>query len=54
MKENDISYEVRGAIYNVYNELDPGLFESIYQAALQVELLNRGLDVKKEVSVPAF
>lgn len=52
MKENDISYKIRGAIYDVYNELGSGLFESIYQAALQVELLNRGLDVQREVSIP--
>ena len=33
MIENEISYIIRGAIYNVYNEL-VGLLESVYQMAL--------------------
>lgn len=31
MTENDISYIVRGAIFNVYNALGPGLLESVYE-----------------------
>lgn len=34
MTENEISYQIRGAIYKVYNELGSGLLESIYEAAL--------------------
>ncbi|STO15047.1 GxxExxY protein [Flavobacterium hibernum] len=33
MTENEISYVVRGAIFKVYNNLGPGLFESIYESA---------------------
>lgn len=33
MELNDIAYKIRGAIYNVYNELGPGLLESVYEAA---------------------
>ena len=36
MKENDISYIIRGAIYTVYNTFGPGLLESIYVAALKI------------------
>ena len=43
MKENDISYMIRGAIYKVYDVLGPGLLESIYEAALIYELKKRGL-----------
>lgn len=50
--ENDISYEIRGAIFNVYNELGPGLFESVYVAALCHELEKRGCKVKVEIPVP--
>ncbi len=32
--ENQISYDVRGAIFKVYNSLGPGLFESVYETAL--------------------
>lgn len=54
MTINEISYEIRGAIFQVYNELGPGLLESIYQAALVYELNKRGLRVRKEVPVPVI
>lgn len=54
MSENDISYEIRGAIFKVFNEFGPGLFESVYKAALAIELANRGLNVEAEVPVPVF
>lgn len=31
MNENDISFKIRGAIFNVYNILGPGLLESAYE-----------------------
>jgi GxxExxY protein len=34
MTENDISFKIRGAIFKVYNELGPGLLESVYELAL--------------------
>ncbi len=52
MTENEISYEIRGAIFDVYNELGPGLLESVYQHALFYELTERGLNVKGEVALP--
>ncbi|MCH7412870.1 GxxExxY protein [Belliella sp. R4-6] len=52
MNENDVSYIVRGAIYDVYNGLGPGLLESVYVAALECELMAQGLLVKREVPVP--
>jgi len=54
MSENQISYLIRGAIFEVYNELGPGLFESVYQKVLYHELINRGLDVLSEVIVPIY
>lgn len=54
MNENDISYKIRGAIFNVYNNLGPGLLESVYQAALGIELRKLGLDVKMEVPIPVY
>jgi len=46
MYENDISYTIRGCIFNVYNNLGPGLLESAYEAALAYELNKAGLFVK--------
>ena len=52
MNENDISYKIRGAIFDVYNGLGAGLLESVYVAALEWELTKQGLQVKREVPVP--
>ena len=52
MTENDISYKIRGAIYDVYNGLGAGLLESVYVAALECELITQGLFVRREVPVP--
>lgn len=52
MNENDISYLIRGAIYNVYNSLGPGLLESAYEAALVYELQKQNLSVKYQVALP--
>ena len=54
MSENDISYKIRGAIFKVYNALGAGLLESVYVAALCVELKNQGLSVEREVAVPVY
>lgn len=54
MTENDISYKIRGAIFNVFNNLGPGLLESVYVAALRYELEKQYLDVKTEVPVPVY
>ena len=49
MTENEISYEIRGAIYDVYNTLGPGLLESVYEAGLVAELRDiRGLEVVQQ------
>ncbi len=54
MTENQISYKIRGAIFKVYNELGPGLFESVYEAALVYQLEKDGLKVESQVTVPVF
>ena len=52
MTDNELTYEIRGAIFDVYNELGPGLLESVYEEALAFELKERGLDVARQVEVP--
>ena len=49
MTENEISYKIRGAIFDVYNNLGPGLLESAYEAALGFELGRRQLFYAKQV-----
>ena len=50
--ENDLSYTIIGAIYDVYNKLGPGLLESVYEAALAYELKKRDLKVERQIEVP--
>ena len=52
MTDNEITYEIRGAIFDVYNSLGPGLLESVYEEALCYELEQRGLEVERQMEVP--
>ncbi|MFA6725359.1 MAG: GxxExxY protein [Candidatus Cloacimonadaceae bacterium] len=51
MNLNDISYQIRGAVFEVYNVLGPGLLENIYEQALLIELNNRCLKVENQVPI---
>ena len=52
MTENELTYQIRGAIIDVYNTLGPGLLESVYEEALVFELQQRGLQVARQVEIP--
>ena len=47
----DLSYQIRGAAMEVYNQLGPGLLESIYEKALIAELQLRKIEVKSQVPI---
>ena len=51
MIEDEITYQIRGAIYDTYNTLGPGLLESVYEKALIHELTLKGMTVKSQVEV---
>ena len=51
MSLNEISYQIRGAVFDVYNELGPGLMENVYEKAFIIKLLNRGLQVENQVPI---
>ena len=52
MTDSEITYQIRGAIYDVYKALGPGLLESVYEEALAFELQQRGLNVERQKQVP--
>lgn len=54
MDENDITNKIRGCIFAVYNNLGPGLLESVYEAALMYELQNYGLETRCQVVFPVI
>ena len=52
MGDNEITFEIRGAVYDVYKTLEPGLLESVYEEALTFELQKRGMSVERQMEVP--
>lgn len=51
-KLNDLSYKIIGLAIEVHKNLGPGLLESAYEECLYFELINAGLQVKKQVALP--
>jgi GxxExxY protein len=52
MNENEISKIIIGCAIEVHKQLGPGLLESAYQECLYYELIQAGLNVKKEKPMP--
>ena len=52
MDENKTGRVIVDAAVAVHRELGPGLLESVYEAVLARELMDRGLQVERQVSVP--
>jgi|ERR1051326_311969 GxxExxY protein len=52
MTENETASIVVDAAYKIHKTLGPGLFESVYEAALESELCKRGLRVAQQVGLP--
>jgi GxxExxY protein len=51
LSEREVTSDVIGAFYHVYNTLGFGFVEHVYSLALERELLGRGRRVGREVSV---
>ncbi len=52
MEENHISEKVIGYAIQVHKGLGPGLLESSYEECLYFELIQAGLNVEKQKSLP--
>ncbi len=52
LRENEISYIVRGIVYDIYNNVGPGLLESVYEEIVFYELVKQGLAVERQVEIP--
>lgn len=52
MNENEISFYIRKSIFEIYNELGPGLLEKVYEKTLAYDLKSKGLEVKTQVAIP--
>jgi GxxExxY protein len=54
MELNELSSKIIKAAINVRKALGPGLLESVYQAAMPVELRYMETDAKSQVALPIF
>jgi len=52
MIENIITEKIIGCAIEVHKHLSPGLLESAYEACLYYELVNSGLEVKRQHELP--
>ena len=52
--EQELTRDIIGAFYEVYNHLGFGFLEQVYALALERELVARGRKVQREVDVPIF
>jgi len=51
MDINEITYQIRGAVFEVNKVLGAGFLEKVYQKALLIELRKRGLKAESEVPI---
>ncbi len=54
MHENIISKKVLDSCFEIHRSLGPGLFESVYEEILFYELIQKGLEVKRQVGLPVI
>ena len=54
LTENQDMYSIVKCALEVYNTLKYGYLESVYEAALEYELLQNGFSVKRQVRIPVF
>ena len=49
---NSDMYRIVGCALAVYNHLKPGYLDSVYEEALEIELLDEGFSVRRQVRLP--
>ena len=54
MDINDITYQINGAVFEVNRILGPGFLEKVYENALLLELIERGLKAENQVPIDVF
>ena len=50
----ELSDEVLGGVFKVHNRLGPGLLESAYEGACEIEFRCRGLSVERQTVYPLY
>ena len=52
--EPELSYQIVGILYSVFNEMGPGLHEKYYQKAFEEGLKESSLPFQAQVGIPLF
>lgn len=52
MTENEISYKIRGIVFEIHKNIGPGLLESVYEQIMFEEIIEKGMEVKRQVPIP--
>ncbi len=53
-KHAELTEQIIGVFYEVYNELGIGFLEKVYQEAMALVLKGQGIEVQREVDVPIW
>jgi len=51
LRDEELTYRIRGCVFEVYRQLGHGFLESVYQKALVHELTEKGVSVEEEKPV---
>jgi GxxExxY protein len=54
MSDDELTAIIIGCAYDVHNTLGPGFLEKVYENALRVELIRRGLSVKQQEPIKVY
>jgi GxxExxY protein len=54
LKHRDLTQRIIGVFYDVYNELGHGFLESVYEAAFEMALVSKGMNVLTQIEVPVW
>ncbi len=54
MKHNELTYTIIQTAIEIHKELGPGLFESVYEEVMYIELTAKGLFVERQKAIPVF
>jgi len=52
MTENQIATTIVDTAYHIHADIGPGLFETVYERIMEVELTKRGLTVLRQEPIP--
>ena len=52
LKYGELTQQIIGVFYEVYNELGHGFLESVYESAFEIALESKGISVLRQIEVP--